>query len=336
MKKRLCRTGCVVLLGIFLFGLFPAAGTAADKPIELKFVTSFSQNRDHVKGFFMFVDRLQKEAGSRVKLVNRGGPEAIPPFEQIEAVRKGIVDFAELSAGYYSAQIPLANGMRLSRLTTAQERENGAYDLFRKVTSDQNIYFLGKFHSSVQFGVYSRVKMESTADFKGKKIRSTPTYKDFLIALGATPITTTHAEIYTALERGLVDAVCSPNFGMLELGWHKKIKYIILPHFYQQDQTIIFNLASWNKLPKDIQQMMDRIMVGVERDSDEFIKGRVTAAREELLKEGIQEITVKDSDHFLKLAYDSAWKDTLSRKPKYGDEMRKLWTYNKEQLQKMK
>ena len=336
MKKNFWRMRGISVLVVFLVCLFPVGGMTAEKAIELKFATSFAQNRDHVKGFFMFTERLQKEAGDRVKLINRGGPEAIPPFELIEAVRKGIVDFAELSAGYYSAQIPIANGMRLSRLTTVQERENGAYDLFRKITSEQNVFFLGKIHSAATFAVYSRVKLQSSADFKGKKIRSTPTYKDFLIALGATPITTTHAEIYTALERGMVDAVCSPVFGMLELGWHKKIKYIILPHFYKQDQTIIFNFNSWNKLPKDLQQMMDKIMIGVEKDSDAFILGRVAEARNDLLKEGIEEIMMKDSDHYLALAYDSAWKDTLSKDPKYGAEMRKLWTYDKEQLKKMK
>src|SRR4030042_2356812 len=161
----------------------------------------------------MVVEGREKASGGRIKFVYKGGPEAFPPFELVEAVRKGVVDFAEDPAGYYMAQVPIANGMRLTRLTPEQERANGAYDLFRKIAAEKaNIFFLGKVNPLMDFSIYSRVPVKSSADFKGMRIRSTPTYKDFILALGANPTTTTHGEIYTALERGVVQAVCSPSF----------------------------------------------------------------------------------------------------------------------------
>jgi TRAP-type C4-dicarboxylate transport system substrate-binding protein len=307
----------------------PSGVKAQQKAIEIKYATAFDSFRDHEKGTLMFVERLEKAAGGRIKFISKGGPEAFPPFELVEAVRKGVIDFAEDPAGYYMAQVPIANGMRLSRLTPEQERASGAYDLFRKIAAEKaNIFFLGKVNPLADFHIYSRVPVKSTADFKGMRIRSTPTYKDFILALGANPTTTTHGEIYTALERGIVQAVCSPSFGMLELGWHTQVKYIINPPFYQQDQTLIFNLDTWKKLPPDLQKLADEVMISVEKDSADFINSRMKAAYDDLLKAGLKDITLSDPEKFLEMAYDSAWKEVLSKSdPKTGPEMRQRWTF---------
>ena len=50
-----------------------------------------------------------------------------------------------------------------------------------------------------------RGKPEELSYFKGKKIRSIPLYDPILQSLGATPVTTSPAEAYIAMERGVVD-----------------------------------------------------------------------------------------------------------------------------------
>ncbi len=318
----------VLCLAAAILLAVPPAAVAQQKPIQLTYATAFELHRDHEKPTAQFVERLEKAAGGRLKITYKGGPEAFPPFELVEAVRKGVIDFAEDPAGYYMAQLPIANGMRLTRLTPQQERETGAYDMFRKLAAEKvNIYFLGKVNPLANYHVYSAVPVNSVADFKGMRIRSTPTYKDLILALGAHPVTTTHGEIYTALERGVVQAVCSPAFGMLEMGWHVKVKYIIHPPFYQQDQTIIFNLDTWKKLPPDLQKLADEVMMQIEKESETFIKGRMEAAHADLMKAGLKDITLSDADKFLEFAYDAAWKDVLSKSdPTTGPQMRRLWT----------
>src|SRR4030042_627612 len=117
---------------------------------------------------------------------------------------------------------------------------------------------------------------------------------------------------------------------MLELGWHTQVKYIINPSFYQQDQTLIFNLDTWKKLPADLQKLADEVMISVEKDSAEFIKSRRKVAYDDLIKAGLKDITLSDPEKFLELAYDSAWKDVLSKSdPITGPEMRRLWTFPK-------
>jgi len=306
-------------------GFLPAA-VMAEKPIELKYVTAYQMHRDHSIGTRLFVKLLEKLAGDRIKLVYKGGPEAIPPFELGEAVRKGVVDFAENAGGYYAAQVPEANAWRLSRLHPWELRVNGGYELYRKVAAERaNIYYLGWTAAGTSFHIYTRKKVQKTADFRGMKIRSTPTYAAFVQAMGAVPIQMTHAEIYTAMERGVVDGVCSPQFGVFEKGWQTKVKYTVFPQFYQVDNQIIFNYDTWKRLPKDVQKIIDDVMVLVERDSSKFMRKVVKKQHEDMRKIGVKEITVSDAQHFTELAYESAWKDVLAKSdPKYGPQLKKL------------
>jgi TRAP-type C4-dicarboxylate transport system substrate-binding protein len=317
----------------FIIGL-PISVMAAEKTIELKYATSFDRHRDHEWGTRTFVEKLQKSAGDRLKIVYKGGPEAIPPFELGEAVRKGIVDFSSGVGGYYASMIPEANAVRLTQFLPWELRANGALDFMKKVWLERKANFIPiawfEMGGGGMYHFYSKVKINKIDDFKGLKIRSTPTYKDFIIALGATPIQMPHGEIYTSLERGLVQAVASPAFGVTEMGWQTQVKYTVFPAFWEIDQGIIFNWDSWKRLPKDLQKLIDDIGAQVERDSHEFILKVVQKQYDDLKKAGLEEVKVDDPQRFLQIGYEAAWKDVLSKSdPKYGPEMRRLLTKTK-------
>ena len=59
--------------------------------------------------FFMFQNRLNKQTKRRLTISYIGGPEAISAFEQIEAVKNGLVDIAYLPPAYYVPQMPEAD-----------------------------------------------------------------------------------------------------------------------------------------------------------------------------------------------------------------------------------
>ena len=50
--------------------------------------------------------------------------------------------------------------------------------------------------------------------------------------LGANVVTTPPGEVYTALERGVVDGYGWPILGIFDLGWQEKTKYRVDPGFY--------------------------------------------------------------------------------------------------------
>ena len=73
-------------------------------------------------------------------------------------------------------------------------------------------------------------------------------YRDFFQALNANVITTPPGEVYTALERGVVDGYGWPIGGIFDLNWHEKTKFRIDPGFYDAEVSLIMNLPAYKKL----------------------------------------------------------------------------------------
>ena len=59
--------------------------------------------------------------------------------------------------------------------------------------------------------------------------------------MGATVVQTPPGEVYTALERGVVDGYGWPITGIFDLGWHEKTKYRVDPGFYSAEVSVLVN-----------------------------------------------------------------------------------------------
>src|SRR5213080_2430755 len=110
-----------------------------------------------------------------------------------------------------------------------------------------NAIFLARHSDNNPFHIYLTKPIEK-ADLTGLKIRITPVYRDFFQALGATVVQTAPGEVYTALERGVVDGYGWPITGIFDLGWNEKTKYRVDPGFYTAEVSVLVNKATWDKL----------------------------------------------------------------------------------------
>ena len=95
-------------------------------------------------------------------------------------------------------------------------------------------------------------------DFTGLKIRVTPVYKDIVEALGGTTVTTAPGEVYTALERGVVDGYGWPVTGIFDLGWEKVTKFRMEPAFYSVEVGVLVNLDTWKGLNRRAEEGAER------------------------------------------------------------------------------
>src|SRR2546430_7495830 len=107
--------------------------------------------------------------------------------------------------------------------------------------------FLARHVDGNPFPLYLN-KPISKPDLTGLKIRITPVYRDFFQALGATVVQTAPGEVYTALERGVVDGYGWPITGIFDLGWNEKTKYRVDPGFYSAEVSVLINKSSWDRL----------------------------------------------------------------------------------------
>ena len=141
----------------------------------------------------------------------------------------------------------------------AELRKNGSYDLMAQLYEQKmNAILLARVVDNNPFHLYLNKRITSP-DLTGLKLRITPVYRDFFQALGATVVQTAPGEVYTALDRGVVDGYGWPITGVFDLGWNEKTKYRVDPGFYSAEVSILVNKAAWDKLDDQQKASSERL-----------------------------------------------------------------------------
>jgi TRAP-type C4-dicarboxylate transport system substrate-binding protein len=271
------------------------------------------------------VKKVNEEGKGLVKINYIGGPKAMPPFEVGNAVRNGVVDIANVTGAFYTNIMPEADALKLSTLSIQDQRKNGAYDYINRLWNEKmNVVYLARAVDNSPFHLYLNKKIDK-ADLTGLKIRITPVYRDFFVSLGATTVQTAPGEVYTALERGVVDGYGWPISGIFDLGWQEKTKFRVDPGFYSAEVSILVNQNTWKKLDDKQREFLNKQAVWVESLMGDYLK----LNEEEVKKQataGIQVIKFDGAagDDYVKKAYEVGWKGIIDKSPEHGPKLRQL------------
>lgn len=324
-----CVAAVLAMFAVWLVSWHGDANAASGKPVTLKVVSAWAQNNKMNDALWMLQKKVKEKSQGGLELTFTGGPEAIPSFQLVEALRNGVVDVAWTAHTYNVAQLPIVEGAKLSTLPPWKEREKGVSDFYQKAyQSKLNTYYLGKGTPGLTYSLYTTIPVKSLSDFKGVPIRVTPAYKSFVEALGASPVATDPGEVYSALEKNMVKGYGWPSLGISDFGWDEVTKFVIDPPFYQVDVIALFNINSWNKLPKDLQGVLNGAMQEVEKEAYDHFGKLISQDRDKIKKKGVKEIkfTGKEAETYLQTAYDAAWKDVVKKEPQSGPQLRDLLT----------
>jgi TRAP-type C4-dicarboxylate transport system substrate-binding protein len=199
--------------------------------------------------------RIQIEISSFPEL-GLAGPDTL------RLVEDGTLGMAEIYPGYVGGDLPILDIAALWGLAPSNdaylELADALYPdmqrIFNEHTGGQVLY---RHYYDNQF-FFSKDRMESLADFEGKKIRQHSTVLgDMLTGLGSDGQFVAFAEVYTALERGILDAGITgglPGYGQR---WYEVADYLIGPiagSFVASYVTM--NGDRWNELPADLQAII--------------------------------------------------------------------------------
>ena len=303
--------------------LAPVAALAQET--TLRVVSAFAENTQYVKNLEGFIKNLNAEGKGSLQLNFIGGPKAMPPFEVGNAVRTGVVDIAVTTGAFYTNIMPEADALKLAQVSAPEQRRNGAYELINKIWNEKaNMVYLGRVIDFTPFHLYLTKKIDKP-DLTGLKIRITPVYRDFFQALGATVMQTAPGEVYTALERGVVDGYGWPINGIFDANWHEKTKYRVDPGFYNAEVSLIMNLDAWKKLSQSQRDLLMRHVIAHEAANESWKKINDEDTRRQA-QAGIQVISfdAATSKQYLDKAYDVGWGSIIKASPQYGPQLRKL------------
>jgi TRAP-type transport system periplasmic protein len=251
-SKRLKSISLVSLTGLALLACAPARGT------ELRALASWDDT--HPARRILFNTYLKNvEATSKGDLTFRlSGPETVPPFEQLQPVGAGVFQLLFTHPGYHIGITPYLISIDGFKGDSAAVRESGIYDLIDKHYQrfGVKLIFATKSAEESGFQIILRQPVGPSGDLTGRKVRGTQNYAGVVSLLHASPVVLPPAEVYSALEKGVVDGAAWPAIGVLDYKWNEVARYLMRPLFGSSSYYLFINLNSWNSLTKPQQAVL--------------------------------------------------------------------------------
>tara|TARA_R110000850_G_scaffold276757_2_gene420030 strand:- start:75813 stop:76799 length:987 start_codon:yes stop_codon:yes gene_type:complete len=305
---------CALLVGAGVL----AAGIASAEEARLRAVSAFTANTAFSRPFEAFVKKVNENGKGLVQIDIIGGPETMPPFELGNAVSKGIVDMANVPGAFYLSLMPAADALRLAEIPIAEQRENGAWEYINELhNKHMNVWYLARTADQQKYHLYLAGNPLEKPDLKGLTLRVSPTYRSFFEALGASLVQTPPGEVYTALERGVVQGYGWPLQGVLDLSWDEVTDYRVDPGFYTVDVNALVNLDSWNKLSQEQKAFLSKMAVEIEQELAANVDAQNAKEKAGQAEAGIKTITFSEADAktWLETARRTGWEQVESQAP---------------------
>lgn len=278
------------------------AGTLAALPAAaadtISAVYAFPKTVVYSKSFIDFVEKANAAGKGVFTIQLRGGPEAIGMFQQGNAVRDGVVDMIYGPCSFYAAALPECDAMVATTIDGPTARKNGGWDLFNQIHQKRmGVYYLGWMDSGIKFNIWTikepKFDAQGSLDLRGVKLRGNPIYNAFFEkTLGASPITIPSTELYTALERGTVDASGWTQIGIMDLNWDKYLKFRVEPAFFSTDLGVVVNLKKWNALSAKTREILQQQAIAHEVASMKALADLRVKEFAELEKRGIKVVSM--------------------------------------------
>ena len=298
---------------------------AAAQEVTLRLVSAFPENHTYVKRTTDWIAEVNKDGKGVLQINFIGGPKAIPTFEVGKAVQSGVVDIGLSTGAFYTNVMPEADILKLSETSAAEQRKNGGYDLINRIWAEKaNMRYLAKVVEFTPFHLYLNKKIDKP-DLTGLKIRITPVYREFFQSMNAQVMTTAPGEVYTALERGVIDGYGWPIHALFDLNWQEHTKYRVDPGFYNAEVGLLINLDKYKSLAPAQREYLDRKTLAYEQQND-FWKSYNQEEAKRQAAAGIQVITFDDATNkaYVEKAKEVGWANAIKASPVYGPQLRKV------------
>ena len=295
--------------------------------VTLRAVTAFAEKTTYSRPFEKFIEQVNTEGKGIIQINYIGGPKAMPPFEVGNALKAGVVDIANTTGAFTTNVMPESDAWKLTERPMSELRKNGGYDYMAKLYAEKmNAIFLARLVDNNQFHLYLN-KPISTPDLTGLKIRITPVYRDFFQALGATVVQTPPGEVYTSLERGVVDGYGWPITGIFDLGWHEKTKYRVDPGFYTVEVSVLVNKTTWDKLSDAQKAVLRKAAERGEAEAAAEFGAENAKDTKRQADAGIQTIKFDGAvaEAYRAKAYQAGWEGVIKQSPEHGPKIKEFF-----------
>ena len=261
-----------VFLVVLALGLTACSEKAeqqvTQQPVEtitLKLAETWGPNfpifGDTTKNLATLVDQM---SNGRLKITIDSSNKHKAPFGIFDMVKSGQYDLGHSASYYWKGKVPATmyfTTMPFGMIAPEQYAwfyYGGGMELMDELYSQHNLMSFPGGNTSNQMGGWFQKEIKTVEDLQGLKMRIPGFAGEVLAKLGAKPTNIPPGELYTALERGTIDALewVGPSLD-LRMGFHK-----IAPYYYTgwhepgAELQFLVNKKVFEGLPADLQQIL--------------------------------------------------------------------------------
>ena len=274
----------------------PVTATPPPERFKWKMVTTWPPNFPVFQGSVdRFADDVRVMSGGELDIKVFAGNELVPPLQTFDAVSQGTVEMGHGAAYYWAGKVPAAQFMSAVPFgMTAQGMNSwfysgGGLELWRELYEPFNVVPFPMGNSGVQMGGWFNKRIESVADLRGLKMRIPGLGGKVLAKAGGTPVLMAGGELYTALERGTLDATewVGPYHDK-RLGLDRAADYYYYPGWHEPGTALelIVNRKAWDSLPRRLQRIVRVAAMAANQWAFSQFETLNAEALEELKEEG--------------------------------------------------
>jgi len=294
---------CLILVLValpFMSACAKPAPTPKPEPIKLTLVTFQPLTAIKTKMGLVPINKINEAAKGELIIEVIGGPEAIPMKDQGLAVQRGAVDMAQTIA--FTGIVPEYGLLSTSATTLAEHRESGFHDLLNDCFKRRGFYYLGKleYHHLKAFVMFGNKRITTPYDLAGVKVGAThgvtATMREFGKLSDSTWVGIGLTDVYTSLDRGLVDMYYTVWHTIVSFHLYEVSKYFIDHPVNQGISVTVMNLDTWNRLPKHLQDLIESIYFETVTSQMPEYEEITTKSRQTMLDSGMEAIKFSPAD----------------------------------------
>jgi len=297
------------ILGIFV-GLILTSNLAWSKEIVLRYAGQMPVTHHLTQSDQRFAKMVGEKTNGKVKVEVYPAGQLYKGSSILKSVMSGAIEMGITYNGTWTGSVPLMDLFDINFLFKDYGQVEKAWrgkigDKLRAEMEKYNVKALGFGAYGESFCLLNKKRpLKSPDDFRGLKIRANqPMAADSVKALGASPVMMSSSEVYMALQRGTVDGATSGPTTFVKRKWFEVADYVTIASASYSLWPIMINLKVWNKLPKDVQKVLQDAAADATRYTIQRADGEDDTAIK-FMSEKLKLHTLSDQER-------KAWKDAM-------------------------
>lgn len=294
---------------------------------ELRMLTSYGMNTAYTENVAVRFNDMVAEASGGETTVTLQGPDVVPPLEQLQPVAAGVFDMLYTHGAYHTDTTGVGAAMDAVAVDPAKVRDSGIWDLIDKHYNELGLKVIAIVPlGSSGFQYVLKEPIEAAPSLQGRRLRGSPTYTNITTQLGGAPVLMSSGEVYSAMDRGVIDGAAWGLNGVKDLGWHEVAGYFTKPTFGQTYTYVLMNLDKFNGLEEAERTLLLEQGTALEDTSAPLLDELAVKEWDELKELGMEEtqFAPEDVPNLTTLVNEGIWQLGMDKSADVVGQMKQL------------